>query len=193
EAIEAAAHAAMAFNEEQVASAVDNLEIDDDGAIENAIESLATFLKAPHSDAQIFDEVARQQTFAALPVMDRLSIFFGAAFTGDILTQQQIPKYAAVLEKIIDNERLQFQLIALVEHFCAIKFPTLLNTFPVVLKHFYDEDLVAEDTILAWSVDETRKNYAHYEITPTQAAALKKALAPFVEWLENAEEESDEE
>ncbi|KDO20176.1 hypothetical protein SPRG_14524 [Saprolegnia parasitica CBS 223.65] len=155
--------------------------------------SLTAFLSSPRSDAAILDEVIKQQTNAALLVGDRLAIFFGAAFTAQILAANEIAKYARVLEKLVDSERLQFQLIALTEHFCAVKVPALLHSFPVILKLLYDEDILAEDTILSWSVDETRKNYAHYEVTDAHAAALKKALTPFIDWLENAEEEESDE
>ncbi|KAF0762436.1 hypothetical protein AaE_003307, partial [Aphanomyces astaci] len=84
-------------------------------------------------------------------------------------------------------------VIALTEHFCAVKFPALLASFPVVLKLLYDEDLVTEEIILAWTDDDYRKLHAHFQVTPTQAAALKKSLEPFVYWLQNAEEESDDE
>jgi len=49
---------------------------------------------------------------------------------------------------------------------------------PHVLKAFYDDDLVEEEAMIGWSV--ASKN-----------AKARDAASPFIEWLENAEEESD--
>jgi translation initiation factor 5 len=94
----------------------------------------------------------------------------------------------------VDSPRAQNQLIALVEHFCAIQFPEeLKSSFPVILKAFYDEDIIEEQYLIAWTNTNVRKEYAHWEVTEEHAATLFKELQPFIEWLENAEEESDDE
>lgn len=193
EAIEVAARAAMqaAAEEEELVATLDNLEVDDENAMESAVANLQRFLEdATHADGAIFDELCRQQTYSALPITDRLVIFFRAAFTNQILSSNQVAKYAPVLEKIIDGHHSQYQLIALSEHFCAVQHPELMTSFPILLKLLYDEDLLEEETLIAWV--NVRKTYAHWEVTDEQADKLRALLKPFTEWLENAEEESDD-
>ncbi|CEG48285.1 eukaryotic translation initiation factor 5 [Plasmopara halstedii] len=193
ESIEAAATAAMeAVAAEEVVATLDNLHVDDENALDSTISNLKRFLSENHSTSEIFDELCRQQTYSALPVTDRLVIFFRSAFTDQMLVDNQAVKYAPVLEKIIDGQHSQYQLLALVEHFCAVKHPKLLNSYPILLKILYDEDLLEEDCLVSWATNGVRKEYAHWEVTDELAAKLKNLLQPFIEWLENAEEEESE-
>ncbi|RLN91176.1 hypothetical protein BBJ28_00004755 [Nothophytophthora sp. Chile5] len=194
EAIEAAAAAAMqAAAEEEVVATLDNLQVDDENALDSAVDNLKRFLEGSHSETEIFEELCRQQTYTALPVTDRLVIFFRAAFTDQVLASNQVAKYAPVLEKIIDGQHPQYQLLALTEHFCAVEQPALLTSYPILLKLLYDEDLLEEECLVAWATNGVRKEYAHWAVTDELAAKLKALLKPFIEWLENAEEESEDE
>ncbi|TYZ57822.1 hypothetical protein PybrP1_005542 [[Pythium] brassicae (nom. inval.)] len=191
EAIEVAARAAMAAAEEEaeVVATLDNLQVDDENAMESAVANLQRFLATPgQPPAAIFEELCRQQTYAALPITDRLVIFFRSAFTGAILASNQVAKYAPVLEQVIDSAHSQHRLLALCEHFCAVAHPELTKSFPILLKLLYDEELLEEDVLLGWAA--ARKEFAHWEVTAEQAATLLALLKPFTEWLENAEEES---
>lgn len=194
EAIEAAATAAIeTAAAEEVVATLDNLQVDDENALDSAILNLQRFLSESHSASEVFDEVCRQQTFSALPVTDRLVIFFRAAFTDQVLVNNQVAKYASVLEKIIDGQHSQYQLLALAEHFCAVEHSELLTSYPILLKLLYDEDLLDEECLVAWATNGVRKEYAHWAVTDDFAAKLKALLQPFIEWLENAEEESEAE
>lgn len=61
-----------------------------------------------------------------------------------------------------------------------------------VLKALYDNDIVAEEIILAWhSRPGTGKALG---VLPADAEKVRKAAAPYIEWLEEeAEEDSEEE
>lgn len=52
---------------------------------------------------------------------------------------------------------------------------------PFVLKHFYDKDYITEEVILKWASSLEKQG------------ELYKSVAPFVAWLQEAEEESDDE
>ncbi|MBA0710180.1 hypothetical protein Golax_025171 [Gossypium laxum] len=56
----------------------------------------------------------------------------------------------------------------------------LMKLFPEIVKSLYDQDVLAEDTILYWF----RKGS-----NPKGRQTFVKALEPFVNWLEEAEEE----
>jgi translation initiation factor 5 len=170
---------------------------EEESAIAAATDALAAYIQSNQQEDAIishevlFEEVVRQQTCAALPLHDRLAIFFGAAFHDRGTIVKQVQTYAPVLARIMgESERSQYQLVALLEHFCAVKFPSLLPQFPIFLKAFYDAELVPEEIILTWVNPSIRKNYAHYQVSDKQAAVLQTSLAPFIEWLKNADEES---
>lgn len=195
EAIKSASNAAnrATKNGEEVVAILENLQVDDQSAIDAASANVHSFLQSNHSNAEIYDEVCRQQTYAALPACDRLLIFFKAAFDDHILARDQVGTFVPVLEKLVESSDAQKRLIALCEHFCAVQQPTLLTSFPVVLKKCYDMDLLDEEYLIAWSKGQFRKEFAHPQVNASQFALLQKALVPFIEWLENAdEEESDE-
>ncbi|KAI9912853.1 hypothetical protein PsorP6_005550 [Peronosclerospora sorghi] len=193
EAIEAAAAAAMqAAEAEEVFATLDNLQVDDENALDSSISNLQRFLSESHSESEIFDELCRQQTYSALPVTDRLVIFFRSAFTNHVVASNQVAKYAPVLKKVVDGQHSQYQLLALVEHFCAVERPELLTSYPILLKLLYDEDLLEEESLIAWTKNDLRKEYAHWAVTDELAAKLTALLQPFIEWLENAEEEESD-
>jgi hypothetical protein len=55
----------------------------------------------------------------------------------------------------------------------------------------YDEDVVAEVVILKW--DEAKKAARALGVSSSGAKAVRKAAFPLVDWLRNAESDSDEE
>lgn len=68
-----------------------------------------------------------------------------------------------------------------------------MGFFPVILKHLYDADIVEEEAMLMWAGEDGRSE----EFTPPllkddQVALLRAKAAPFVTWLEEADEEEDE-
>jgi len=54
----------------------------------------------------------------------------------------------------------------------------------MLLKEFYDNDILEEEDILKWAKETS---------TSENSATAKKAVAPFVDWLEQAEEDGEEE
>lgn len=204
EAIEDAARSAMApppptdtvshDDENDIVATLDNLQVNDKAAIETASQAVSALLttKSP-SITEIIEEVEMQQTYSALPVSHRLSVFFHAAFDADILNQ--IEKYGPVLEHFVKSVEDQYQLISLAEHFCGVKCVALATSFPVILKVIYDLDILTEDVIIHYAENTAtiRTTYLSSELSSDQAEALLQSLAPFLEWLKNAEEESDDE
>lgn len=64
---------------------------------------------------------------------------------------------------------------------------SLLPKVPAILKLLYDEDIVEEKAILEWSAKPSRK-YASKELI----ADVRRRAAPFLEWLQHAEEDSSD-
>ncbi|CAH1636718.1 unnamed protein product [Spodoptera littoralis] len=63
----------------------------------------------------------------------------------------------------------------------------LLPKVPAILKLLYDEDIVEEKAILEWAAKPSRK-YASKEVI----ADVRRRAAPFLEWLQQAEEDSSD-
>lgn len=73
-------------------------------------------------------------------------------------------------------------LTALCAHHAA-----LLPKVPAILKLLYDEDIVEERAILEWAAKPSRK-YASKELV----ADVRRRAAPFLDWLQHAEEDSSD-
>jgi translation initiation factor 5 len=82
-----------------------------------------------------------------------------------------------------------FQLVAL-EHLLAAQLPARAREVPAVLKTLYDEDLVDEKIFVAWFNKSTAAGALG--VGAEEAAAVRAAAKRFVDWLEEAEEDSDE-
>ena len=73
----------------------------------------------------------------------------------------------------------------------AVGAPERVKETPLVLKIMYDEDLADEEVILAWDGKSDAAKIVG--LSPDQAQPVRRAAAPFVEWLQDDEDESDEE
>ncbi|KAG8380313.1 hypothetical protein BUALT_Bualt06G0002600 [Buddleja alternifolia] len=58
----------------------------------------------------------------------------------------------------------------------------LMKLFPEIIRSLYDQDVLAEDTILHWFCKGTN---------PKGRQTFVKSLEPFVKWVEEAEEEEE--
>lgn len=113
-----------------------------------------------------------------------LFALFDAAFDSNIL--KQIKVHAALFKKFISNSTSQKTLLGCVEKLVGEQSPELLKSLPHILKGFYDVDLLDEEVLLDWFDVPVPK----YVDPPTHARLLKTAR-PFIEWLKNADEDSD--
>lgn len=78
-------------------------------------------------------------------------------------------------------------------HCYQVHRPCLMGFFPAILKHLYDADIVEEEAMLMWAGEEGRsEEFTPAALTDDQVAILRKKAAPFITWLEEADEEDDE-
>jgi len=92
---------------------------------------------------------------------------------------RQVKTWAKLLNTFCTNARLELELIYKVQIQCY-EDAKLMKLFPEIVRSLYDQDVLAEDTILLWF----RKG-----ANPKGRQTFVKALEPFVKWLEEAEEE----
>jgi translation initiation factor 5 len=128
---------------------------------------------------------------SALKSHDKIHIFIRAAITPQFFKNKEIEKYAPVAIAIANGSKIiERHLIASLE-LISIEKP---KNFPVLIKQFYDEDGLEEETILEWAED-GRSEYTLEPVDEETRAALRGEAEPVVVWLQEAdsEGESDEE
>ena len=87
-----------------------------------------------------------------------------------------------------ENQKAQKYLIGGIEKTIESRKDTLLAKVPLIFKAFYDHDILDEEVIIEWS-KKVSKKYVPKEL----AEKIHKNAAPFITWLQEAEEESDDE
>ncbi|GAA0185688.1 basic leucine zipper transcription factor [Lithospermum erythrorhizon] len=94
---------------------------------------------------------------------------------------RQVKTWANLLNTFCTSGKLELELIYKVQVQCY-EDAKLMKLFPEIVRSLYDQDVLAEDTILHWFRKGTN---------PRGRQAFVKALEPFVKWLEEAEEEEE--
>ncbi|KAB8259806.1 domain found in IF2B/IF5-domain-containing protein [Aspergillus pseudonomiae] len=115
-----------------------------------------------------------------------LAVLSQTMFDKDIA--KQIPGRAGLLKKMITSERHEKAFLGGIERFVGKDHPELISQIPAVLLRLYEEDIISEETLKAWGSKASKK---YVDISTSKK--VRKAAAPFLEWLENAESESEEE
>ncbi len=164
--------------------------------LDEAIERYRAYLTAATSAtaADKLEELRNITTMNNLKTAYRVVIFFGAAFNADFISANAIEANAEVLKSLANGEIQQRQLLAAMEWLVAVKHP---NTARLVAKAFmqlYDTDLVEEDTFMTWAGDTTVNDYTLDQsmINYDACETVRNHAAPFVKWLQEAEEEGEE-
>lgn len=112
-------------------------------------------------------------------------------FDENIITQ--IPKRAAMLKQMITSERHEKALLGGIERLLSAQgkeHPELMTSDKIVkiLHQLYDKDLVSEEVIKKWGTKASKKY-----VDLSTSKKIRRAAEPFLKWLEEAEEDSDEE
>lgn len=107
-------------------------------------------------------------------------------FTANIVAD--IKKHRGLLLRFThEDEKAQKYLLGGVEQVIALHAAKLMDKVAVILKLFYDTDLLDEKVILEWA-SKVSKKYVSKEI----ATQIHDKAAPFIKWLKEAEEESED-
>jgi len=163
--------------------------IDDSGARQLAVEAVRKFLEEkPEASAdELVEVVTNQQMSSALKSQDKVYILVSAAISPNFFKKKEVAKYAKALVKITNNNKImERHLIATLE---AISIDKPKN-FPVLIKQFYDEDALAEETILEWA-DGGRSEYTLDVVDEETRAVIRGEAEPVVVWLQEADSEED--
>lgn len=102
---------------------------------------------------------------------------------------EQLDEHLGLLAKLIDGKSdYEKAFLGGLERFLGLDKPALIPTLPKILVKLYDKELVSEDIILSWG-SKVSKKYVPKDVSKK----VRKAAKPFLQWLQEAEEESDDE
>lgn len=147
------------------------------------VDDIKEFLKKGSSAGQLKSFLTSQSAGTPKEVMDAL---FAALFEGvEKGFAKEVTKKKNYLAAATQEEGSQMVLLQSIESFCGKGSPDVVKEVALVLKSLYDNDVLEEEFILEWyqkGVNGSNKN----------SQVLKNAK-PFIEWLQSAESESEEE
>lgn len=116
-----------------------------------------------------------------------LAVLAQTIFDKDIV--KQIPDRASLLKKMNTSDRHAKAFLGGTERFVGKDHPEMLAQLPKILLQYYENDIVAEETLKSWGAKASKK---YVDIQTSRK--VRKTAEPFLQWLEEAEEEdSDDE
>lgn len=98
---------------------------------------------------------------------------------------KEVTKKKNYLAAATQEEGSQMLLLHTVESFCCKAGPEVVKEVPLAVKVLYDNDVLEEEFILEW--------YQKGVSGGNKSSPVWKNVKPFIEWLQNAESESEEE
>lgn len=108
-------------------------------------------------------------------------------FDDDII--DQLDEHLGLLKKLINNKsEFEQAFLGGLERYLGLENQGLIEKVPKILVTVYNKDLISEDVILNWGTKVSKK-YVAKDISKK----VRKAAKPFITWLQEADEESDEE
>jgi len=136
------------------------------------------------SDIDIYKKIVE------LEIQDKeetVQVLAQTLFDDDI--KEQIEPHLGLLAKLIHgDEDFEKAFLGGLERFLGLEKPNLIPQVPAILMQLYDKELVSEEVIVNWG-SKVSKKYVPKDVSKK----VRKAAKPFITWLQEAEEESDEE
>ncbi len=163
-------------------------EEEEEGEIVPPTDVLKNFLKMK-SDAtpgQVLAAVRKIKEDYELSDKDAVCLMFESFFDKDI--EKQIPKRAPVLKSFVKGSSAQKIILGYIEELCGVKETSLLVKIPKILLLFYENDILEEPVIVEWA----EKKKSRFVKDKGIVLKIREAAKPFVEWLQNAESEDEE-
>eukprot|EP00091_Calanus_sinicus_P008039 TRINITY_DN1953_c0_g1_i3.p1 TRINITY_DN1953_c0_g1~~TRINITY_DN1953_c0_g1_i3.p1 ORF type:complete len:354 (+),score=167.66 TRINITY_DN1953_c0_g1_i3:879-1940(+) len=109
-------------------------------------------------------------------------------FDDKMFKEKQLEKYSKLFLRFThENQKAQKYLLGGLEKTVETQEAALLNKVPHIFKILFEEDVLEEEVILEWA-KKVSKKYVSKDV----AQKIHDKAAPFIKWLKEAEEESDE-
>lgn len=130
---------------------------------------------------EVHNEAKRLEVNTKAPLI-LAELLFSANLVNDIKKHRGL-----LLRFTHEDEKAQKYLLGGVEQVIALHAAKLMDKVAIILKLFYDTDLLDEKVILDWA-SKVSKKYVSKEV----ATQIHDKAAPFIKWLKEAEEESED-
>ncbi|KAJ1738504.1 eukaryotic translation initiation factor 5 [Coemansia sp. RSA 1086] len=117
-----------------------------------------------------------------------LVVLIQCLFEGSTTLVKDIGRHQALLMRFGDSDRHQRAIIGGFERVVEANMEGLLSKLPAVLMALFNKDILEEDALKEWGRRPSKKY-----VEKDAAKRIHKAAQPFLEWLENAESESESE
>jgi len=115
-----------------------------------------------------------------------VQVIVQSLFDEDIL--KQVAPNAALFKKMVTSEKHQKSLLGGLERLVGLTHPDLIPFVPKILMEFYQVDVLEEGVITQWGTHVSKKY-----VDRDTSKKVRKASEPFLKWLEEAEDDSDDE
>lgn len=147
------------------------------------LDQFGDFVSTNKTDSKAIIEKARELEIRSDKA---LTILAQTLFDQNIL--DQIPIHLPLIKSFIKTEKDQRGLIGGLERLIGLSYPkVLLPKTALILKAFYDVDILEEETLISWA-EKVSKKFIERKI----ARKIHEKAEPFIKWLQDAEEESEE-
>lgn len=134
------------------------------------------------SDVDIYKKIIELEI---VETPETVQVLAQVLFDEDVV--EEIEEHLGLLAKLINgNSEFEKAFLGGFERFFGLEKPELIPVVPKLLAKLYDKELVSEEVILAWG-SKVSKKYVPKDVSKK----VRKAAKPFVNWLKEAEEESD--
>ena len=165
-------------------------------AKESAISTMKEFLAPGPAPDAIVTKVRELASEGQLMLKECAYICVAAMFDESVVSARQVAANAASLQALVATDANKFMarhLIGAVEDFCGFRVPALKKFFPVLLKQLYDEDILEEEVILDWAQQGVTYEFSPQSMNSEQVKELRVLADQFINWLEEAEGDDDDE
>lgn len=163
---------------------LNNLKLDDEDSDNSKFEEFGEWVAdedAEHTDVEIYKKAI---DLGIAKKHRTVQVLAQTLFTEDIV--DEIEEHAGLLKKLVTGEKHQKALLGGIERFVGLTQPELVSKIPKILHALYDEEILEEEIIISWG-SKASKKYVDKDISKK----VRKAARPFIEWLEQAESESE--
>lgn len=135
------------------------------------------------NDVEIYKKIL---SLDILSERQTIEVLAQVIFDDDII--DEIEEHKGLLQKLITDEKFEKSLLGGIERMIGTKHIDLIKSVPKILMTLYDNDLASEDVIRDWGSHVSKKY-----VDKVTSRNIRKAARPFLKWLDEADEDSDEE
>lgn len=160
--------------------------------VEDPVVVLKVFMTRDHEVNEVCSELRRLQMSRGLDEPQKVKVLLEALLDFDDI--KTIPKQYAtqsgILKRFSTDHKSARILINCIEEQVGILHPDLLPRVALIIKALYDNDVLSEEALLAWHESPPESSWLSSKEVATE---VRKKVTPVIEWLKDAEEESESE